>query len=172
MSSRGVNGDGCNRPAGLCFFLFFCNRTTRWCIDEMPMRTVRTLRLGVPDLLSCQGVLVGRLLPMDLVVPKKQANKTIFIVSFKTSQFCTDLGRVTEFSGFFFFLFLFIIYSDSTQPLNTIYCGSKSELKKKQPRNPNTYPQYLLGLSLAAKKANLHSYILMRDVSLNTRAAH
>lgn len=33
------------------------------------------LRLGVPDLLSCQGVLVGRLLPMDLVVPKNRQTK-------------------------------------------------------------------------------------------------
>lgn len=39
------------------------------------MRTVRMLRLGVPDLLSCQGVLVGRLLPMDLVVPKNRQTK-------------------------------------------------------------------------------------------------
>lgn len=33
------------------------------------------LRLGVPDLLSCQGVLVGRLLPMDLGVPKNRQTK-------------------------------------------------------------------------------------------------
>lgn len=56
-------------------------------------------RLGVPDLLSCQGVPVGQPLPMDLGVPEKGQTKQS-LLHLNCVHICKDC-RVTDFSGSF-----------------------------------------------------------------------